>query len=932
MAFSSELACSLLQTHFGHAEFRNGQQDVIRAVVEGKDTLVVMPTGGGKSLCYQIPALMLDGVAIVISPLIALMQDQVSSLTQAGIRACFINSTLPFDEIRQRLNDARFGKYKLIYIAPERLESRSFLEALHLLRISFVAVDEAHCVSEWGHDFRPAYLFIASAVRVVAEGQAKERLPIIALTATATPEVQDDILVQLGMQHAVCFRRGFDRPNLTYVVQQSSTKTAHVADCIHDSVIQGGATIVYCGSRKRVEEYVEALRALRLRVEPYHGGMADRLRSAVVERFLSGEVQTIVATNAFGMGVDKANVRHVVHCDFTLTLEAYYQEAGRAGRDGEPAVCTLLYERRDRKLMEFFLSATYPDMTTVERVVDCLFDAHQTPRGAKAVQPVLLDEVQIANRIGVSSAAVSAVLALLERNGVLLRGATSNTAQVQILATRERLREYHDNIPLERRAVLNALYRTVGARAHDEPVMFDPNDLWRKHNVSVKQFEEAMRAFAYARLLHYEPSATQEGITLLAERMPVRQLPVDWGAVDERRRRAVHKLDMVQRYAETVECKRNFLLRYFGEFDEAFFDVHNKLPSKTPAVSAGQALRATTASGILSEEVCGRCSSCQQQKQGKQSAAPSPRAVFLRQCILAAAAELDGRFGRTVLKDVLKGNTSAEKVQKFGLQAATTFGSAKEFAASEILDGIEEALNDGMLFLSSDRYPTVHLAPEGAALAASLPAALRLKSYNREECLYPELMEDCKLLRRELASAYSLHERVILDDAMLLKFVNALPRSRDNVRRTLPRAGAMFLDRFAPLFVRAVQRYLARQAAKTGDDTLVLPREVQQTIRLLREGMSIERTAQAQQIPKSSIARHIQQALESGVELNRATLLYGMTDEQYQRLCDFVRLRPHVRLKDVRAAFTQGELSMDLPELRIALAFARQAMMQQRGA
>ncbi len=894
MAFSPHHALSLLQKHFGYTAFRTGQDEIIRSIVEGHDTLVIMPTGGGKSLCFQLPALMLDGVALVVSPLIALMQDQVSALARAGVRSCFINSTLPFEEIRQRLHDARFGKYKLIYVAPERLESKQFLEALNLVKLSIIAVDEAHCISEWGHDFRPAYLNVAAASQLIADGQGVERVPTIALTATATPEVQDDIVKQLALREPERFARGFDRPNLRYFVEHTGDKTPRIGDICSEGIKADGANIVYCGSRKRVEEFTQALRNQRIPAEQYHGGMQDKLRTSVLERFIGGDISTIVATNAFGMGVDKANVRNVIHCDLTLTMEAYYQEAGRAGRDGALANCTVLYEPKDRKLMEFFLNATYPDMKTLEKLTDVLYDATNTPRGAKPVQPVLLDEMNIANRAGITSPAVGAALALFERYGVLRRGSTQGTGRVRFLATRERLREYHDNVPPERRMALNALFRLVGPRAYDEAVDFDVNDLWRKYNVPMNQFSDAMRAFEYARLVRYEPAGTAGGITLLVERMPVRQLPVDWAAFEIRRERAIKKFEVVQRYMETPECKRNFLLQYFGEYDMT--------------------------------DSCGECSSCKAQKTRKLRPL-NPRQEFLRQQILAAAVELDGRFGRTVLAEMLKGNKTHEKVQKFRLTEASTFGAAHEFSKPEITEALQIAINEALLYISADQYPTIHISALGLQTLKTTPAALRLKAYNRDECLYPELLEQCKAVRKELAAIDHISEHIIIDDRTLITLVNVLPRTREDIKREIPRfgmSGGMFLSRFAPLFLRAVQNFAAHEAARNGDDVAELSQTVLQTVEMARQGMSLAQIAEKRRLTPGTISQHLQQAIEGGVMLERSRFIH---DEIYSAVREIVRGKREALLKDVRAAL-DADVDCDWAELRVAVAFARRELLE----
>jgi ATP-dependent DNA helicase RecQ len=353
---TTELA-SALHTHFGFDSFRAGQEEAIRSLLDRQHTLVIMPTGAGKSLIYQLAALQLDGLTLVISPLIALMKDQVDALNRKGISATFINSAIPTAEQTQRLTFLAQGKYKLVYVAPERLRNVTFLQSLHPLTLSLLAVDESHCISEWGHDFRPDYLHIAEARRKLGNPLT------VALTATATPKVQSEIVHLLGLPESTKrIVTGFNRPNLTLEVKytadaESKLRVLNELLCMpeFDSGVQG-ATLIYTGTRRDAEEIAEFVRVVRkLQAEHYHAGLLAEERTRIQERFINGMTPIIVATNAFGMGIDRADVRQVIHYSLPGSLEAYYQEAGRAGRDGLPASAILLYDPRDRALQEFFI-------------------------------------------------------------------------------------------------------------------------------------------------------------------------------------------------------------------------------------------------------------------------------------------------------------------------------------------------------------------------------------------------------------------------------------------------------------------------------------------------------------------------------------------------------------------------------------------------
>ena len=339
---------SVLKQYFGHSEFRRGQEWLIDGILEGRDVLGIMPTGGGKSLCYQVPALLLPGVTLVISPLISLMKDQVTALLEAGVDAAFLNSSLNTEQLRNTYGHVRKGAYKLIYIAPERLSGEGFYELMREQDISLVAVDEAHCISQWGQDFRPSYLKIAEFVDKLP------RRPILAaFTATATAEVRRDIVRLLHLQNSIDVITGFDRPNLFFDVQHPRNKMAVLSSLIEQRRNKSG--IIYCATRAAVERVCDALNAHGILATRYHAGLSDDERQQNQDDFQFDRKTVMVATNAFGMGIDKSNVGFVIHYNMPKSLEAYYQEAGRAGRDGEGADCILLYSSGDITTAKFLI-------------------------------------------------------------------------------------------------------------------------------------------------------------------------------------------------------------------------------------------------------------------------------------------------------------------------------------------------------------------------------------------------------------------------------------------------------------------------------------------------------------------------------------------------------------------------------------------------
>jgi len=397
-----------LRKHFGFEEFREGQEEVISTILSGNDAMVVMPTGSGKSLCYQLPALMMDGATLVVSPLIALMKDQVDALHARGLPATFINSAIPETEQRARIESLRRGEYKLVYVAPERFRSSRFNAALRSVNISLFAVDEAHCVSTWGHDFRPDYLRLKHVIESLGN------MRTLALTATATPYVRSDIIQQLGLKDPQTFVSGFDRPNLSIEVVHTQREREKISRIKRLASSHSGSGIIYASTRKAVEQVGSRLKELGLSVVTYHAGMSDGQRIKAQEDFMTGRKQMIVATNAFGMGIDKAEIRFVVHYQMPGSIEAYYQEIGRAGRDGLPSTCLLLFNYADKNTHDFFIDGSYPNGTLVREVYDALVST-----GLKRIE---LSATELAKRAQQKNEmAVNSALYLLERAGHIER-------------------------------------------------------------------------------------------------------------------------------------------------------------------------------------------------------------------------------------------------------------------------------------------------------------------------------------------------------------------------------------------------------------------------------------------------------------------------------------------------------------------------------
>ncbi len=547
-----DAARAVLRARFGFDDFRPGQERAVTSVLAGRDTLVVLPTGGGKSICYQVPAMVLPGLTVVVSPLISLMKDQVDALTARGIPATFLNSTLSSSEVSERMSRVSRGQVKMLYVAPERFDFGSAAERLKDIGVSLLAIDEAHCISEWGHDFRPSYLRVA---------QVRERLgwpPAVALTATATAHVRQDIARQLKLADAETIITGFDRQNLQYHVIPTKGDDEKDAALVRLLKEHAGVAIVYAATRRNVEKVTTMLLKARVPVAAYHAGLDDAHRHDVQNAFMNGDDRAIVATNAFGMGIDKSNVRLVVHHAMPGTLEAYYQEAGRAGRDGKPSEVYLLHSFPDRFMHEFFIKGAYPDRPAVERVYERLRSTADRDGSINA------DPARIATALPgkVSDREVESALRLLARIGAVRTDPDfGSRVFVRLLATSERIKRELGEPDAMKLGLLRALWRVAQETLYDGVT------------VDLDGLPPGLGGVAGAPRILDELQASQflqwnrlgGGDRVTDPRRTLAQFPFDWAGQDRRRKNELSKLDAMQGYAYAAGCRRGFVLRYFGD-------------------------------------------------------------------------------------------------------------------------------------------------------------------------------------------------------------------------------------------------------------------------------------------------------------------------------------------------------------------------------
>ena len=658
---------------FGLAKFRPGQREVVEAILSGKDCLCIMPTGGGKSLCFQLPSVVREGVTLVVSPLIALMKDQVDALQQRGFRADYINSSLIPSEQMLRLDRLRAGKYDMLYVAPERFRSRLFVNAAMEARIQLLAVDEAHCISEWGHDFRHDYARL---------GQFRQRLgnpQTIALTATATPNVRDDVVQQLAMDKPKVFIAGFARPNLEFSVIPTATRAEKEKSLIQFLKRSPGSGIIYSSTRKGCEQIAEAIHGKVNRAAGiYHAGLSQDERRQAQEDFMSDKTPIVVATNAFGMGIDKADVRFVVHFNMPGTLEAYYQEAGRAGRDGKAARCCLLYSPRDRHIQEFFIENAYPSPSVVKSVYDYLRKHPDEPI------EVTQQQLQTELNLDLSNEGVGTCERLLERCGAIQRLEPQNNMAIVRLSTD--VPSLVDLLPknaTKRRKIMRAIEKATSNVRHED-VYIRPSDVANQVELPMSSVSRALRDLNELDMFDYIPPFRGRAIHVTDRATQFSGLEIDFAALIERKNADYEKLRHVIRYATTERCRQVEMLGYFR--DPSAIDCQN----------------------------CDNCQSSDGRPAPPKIDTSDDRVLQTVRMALSGVARVRERFGKQMIAAMLGGSRSA-KITKWHLDQLSTFGLLKSWRQTEIAELLDSMTTAGLLEQNEvDRFrPVLKITTSG---------------------------------------------------------------------------------------------------------------------------------------------------------------------------------------------------------------------------
>lgn len=815
-----------LKKYFGYDSFRPGQEEIIKAILKSEQVLAVLPTGAGKSLCYQLPALISDSFSIVISPLIALMKDQVDALNQNGEIAGFINSSLDYSEIEKILESIRFGKIKILYIAPERLENMKFVDVLKSFNPTYLFIDEAHCISEWGHDFRPSYRKINQFIQYL------DIQKIAAFTATATPEVRKDICLQLGMKSPKIFVKGFERENIALSAIITPKKHEKTAELI---TLHGSPCIVYTSSRKKTEELSEYLTLKNIKNAYYHAGMNNMQRKRIQEQFLNDEISVIVATNAFGMGIDKKDVRLVIHYHTPRSVENYYQEFGRAGRDGKESHAFLLYDASDRNLQQFFIKNSYPDEDAIRAIYTILCNEAQIMIGKESEAEIPLSREIFSDKIKqpISQGILQSALRILANAGYVEYNSGYDKNHYIAINDKEMapiLKNYMKSLPDgAKKDLLYLLLSHYTKYNYDGRAKIQPEYFAKILEISPEQIDSFLDSFSKAGLILYEKPFFRESVKIIGKRILSDKLKLDFKGINDGFIVATNKLDQMINYVFAKECRYAYILRYFGQ--------------------------------SISNYRCGKCDFCTTDQENTEETFE-----YLNELILRTIKEFDEGLQETHLYTILLGTSNS-----LVYRSLDTFAACANYERKDIDTLLQSVISAGYV----TRYPMnrkLFLSPKGAEfLQQKYPDENKDASIGYEDDI--ALYHNLKEIRNNIAARFNQSRNIVCPEEVLRNVAQSRPETEEALLQIEGFTKRMVI-KLGQDFLQEVKSFVPTTTNKTKEQPeKSLPDNLRPTFDLLKKGNTLKEIAHLRRLDEAVISMQVESIIEFAPDINIEKLI-----------------------------------------------------------
>lgn len=803
-----------LNKYFGYNKFRPGQQEIVDEIINGKNVLAILPTGAGKSICYQIPALISDNYSIVISPLIALMKDQVDALNKRYEIAAFINSTQSFGETEKVLADIAHGKIKLVYVAPERLENIEFALRLKNLSPKFLFIDEAHCISEWGHNFRPSYTKLKQFIEYTGIKN------ISAFTATATPEVVNDIIKQLGLKNVQLIVKGFERNNLYINVEITKQKKEK---CLQLLQQHQTPAIIYASSRKSTEQITEFLKMNKFNCNYYHAGLDPIIRKKIQEEFIENKLPIIVATNAFGMGIDKQDIRLVIHFNLPGSIENYYQEIGRAGRDGRDAFTYLLFEENDKRIHDFFISNSYPTKELIKNIYNALCDSAQIAVGNKSDRDIQVDKryIQLYLKEDINSSLIHSSIKYLEDAGYLrINSALQSKNKIKILFESSRLKNFIKHTTNELiKTLLLYLIRNFGSDIFLNFKILDLNNIQIDTGLTNDEISDTLTNLEFLGIIEFKKAETKETISLMQPRVKADDLKLNYKLINEFYISAKQKLDQISDFVYTNECRFKFILNYFGEKADNY--------------------------------KCGKCDICLKSSQ------PAVVGIdFVKEKILDLLNEAGSSLSEKEIQDILLG-----KKVITNYRTLISYSSLKGYSKSDISLSLKSLdYEKKMLTTKKDKKKTYKIDLKKAEPDLIINESKKEEEVEKINLDYDynlELFHKLRLIRDDASKKFLQSPNIICPDSLLSKISQLKPKTKNELL-SIPGFNERMFNKIGNEILEIIKSFEANPAAFKNISQEKLPPNVLDTFKYLQQGYSLSEIARIRKLTEAVISMQLE--------------------------------------------------------------------------